>query len=75
MKTIKFIYKVAGFKWEDTVAFGEAWRAAKAKAAELHQPIFRSVVKANGTIHEQVFYNGGVFNSVEFMGCDNVRVF
>lgn len=70
----QFIYQVNGLVFEDTEAFGEAWKQAKAKATELHCPIFREVIKA-GKVRHEVFYNGGVFNSVEFIREDNVKVF
>lgn len=71
----KFIYMVKGFEFVDTEAFGKAWQDAKAKAIELHCPIFRQVIKADGSIRQQVYYKGGCFNSTEFMRADNVEVF
>lgn len=70
----KFIYQVKGFEFEDNTAFGTAWELAKAKATELHCPIFRQVVKGE-TVRQQVYYKGGLFNSIEFMREDNVKVF
>lgn len=71
----KFIYQVKGFEFEDSTAFGTAWAQAKVKATELHCPIFRQVIKTDGSIRQQVYYNGGCFNSVEFMREDNVKIF
>ena len=71
----KFIYKVEGFKFEDSTAFGTAWEQAKAKATELHCPIFREAIRRNGAVRQEVYYSGGCFNSVEFMREDNVKVF
>jgi len=70
----KFVYQVKGFEFVDTNAFGKAWQDAKAKAAELHCPIFRLVIK-DGKVRQEVYYNGGLFNSVEFMREDNVKIF
>lgn len=68
----KFIYDVAGFEFEDTEAFGEAWKQAKAKATELHCAIYRTVIKHEET--REVYYNGGCFNSIRFATEDNVKV-
>jgi len=70
----KFVYQVKGFEFVDTNAFGKAWQDAKAKAAELHCPIFRLVIK-DGKVRQEVYYNGGLFNSVEFTREDNVKIF
>lgn len=70
----QFIYNVNGFEFEDNEAFGKAWVQAKAKAMELHCPIFREVVSGD-KVKKQVYYSGGLFNSVEFMREDNVKVF
>ena len=70
----QFIYQVKGFEFVDTDAFGKAWQDAKAKATELHCPIFREVIKGE-SVKRQVYYSGGCFNSVEFMREDNVKVF
>ena len=70
----QFTYMVNGFEFEDNEAFGQAWAQAKAKATELHCPIFRRVVKGN-EVRMQVYYSGGLFNSVKFMREDNVKVF
>ena len=69
MKT--FIYKVAGFEFPDTEAFGDGWKAAKAKATELHAPIYRTVREER----EEVYYKGGCFNSIKFATPDSVMVF
>jgi hypothetical protein len=70
----QFIYLVKGFEFEDSTAFGKAWQGAKAKATELHCPIFRLVVKGD-SVRQEVYYSGGCFNSVEFMHEDSVKVF
>ena len=70
----QFIYNVNGIKFADTEAFGEAWKQAKVKAIELHCPIFREVINGD-RVKRQVYYTGGLFNSIEFMREDNVKVF
>ena len=70
----KFVYQVKGFEFVDSTAFGTAWAQAKAKATELHCPIYRLVIKGD-TVQQQVFYKGGLFNSIEFIREDNVEVF
>ncbi len=69
----EFKYMVGDYKWIDNEAFGSAWVAAKAAAMKLHQPIFRDVTKGKRVRHE-VYYCGGVFNSIEFMRDNNVKV-
>lgn len=58
----KYIYRVAGYEFEETELFGNAWREAKAKAKELHAPIFRTMIQ----IEESVYCKGGVFFSKEY---------
>lgn len=70
----QFIYQVNGFEFADNEAFGKAWEQAKAKAIELHCPIFREVINGD-KVKYQVYYSGGLFNSVEFMRDGNVKVF
>lgn len=70
----QFIYQVNEFEFIDIEAFGEAWKQAKVKATELHCPIFREVVNGD-RVKRQVYYSGGLFNSIEFMREDNVKVF
>lgn len=70
----KFVYQVKEFEFVDTDAFGIAWEQAKAKATELHAPIFRLVIK-DDKVRQEVYYNGGLFNSIKFMREDNVKIF
>lgn len=70
----KFVYQVKEFKFEDSAAFGTAWAQAKSKAMELHAPIFREIITDN-KVKKQVYYTGGLFNSIEFMKEDNVKIF
>ena len=52
----KFVYQVAGWEFVDTVAFGEAWREAKFKASQLHEPIYRLVINGEDVyiMHELI---------------------
>lgn len=70
----KFVYQVAGFEFTDTVAFGEAWKEAKAKATELHAPVYRLVIKGEA-VRQEVFYTSGCFNSIEFATTHSVKIF
>ena len=60
-----FIYQVKGFEYRDTEAFGQAWKEAKAKAAELHTGIFRTVIKKEEERYE-FFAKGGVFLNTRY---------
>lgn len=68
-----FVYFVEGKVWEDFEAWGKAWKAAKDYAIQQHGVIFRDVVRADKVKHE-VYYKAGIFNSIEFMREDNVKV-
>lgn len=70
----RFIYDVAGFEFEDTEAFGSAWKQARALATEKHCAIYRTVVKGEREKRE-VLYKGGCFNTIEFATPDNVLIF
>lgn len=69
----QFVYQVGNVEFVDVMAFGEAWEQAKALAAKLHCPIFRLVIKG-GMVKQQVYYKGGIFNAIEFMRDDNVKI-
>ena len=72
--TKKFVYQVAGFEWEDTEAFGKAWRQAKTKATELHAAVYRLVIKGE-TVKQEVLVNGGCFLSVAYAKPEQVLIF
>ena len=55
-----FYYNVNGTEFHDTVAFGKAWKEAKALGKEEHCPIYRTVVKGDN-IRYEVFAKGGCF--------------
>ena len=67
----KFVYRVESFEFEDTEAFGTAWKEAKAKATELHAPIYRSVID----IQQQVYLSGGCFIGVDYAKDYNIKIF
>lgn len=75
MKSILFVYEIEGTEFEDTEAFGEAWKKAKAFASAIHAPIYRTVVKADGSEKYEVYYKGGCFNTVKFATPDNIKIF
>lgn len=70
----KFVYQVAGFEFTDTVAFGEAWKEAKAKAVELHVPIYRLVIE-DEKVREEVFVKSGCFLRSDLALIKNVMIF
>ena len=71
-----FIYDVAGTEFADSVAFGDAWKQAKAKAKAEHVAIYRTVIKGdNEDVRREVYYKGGVFNSIKYATADNVEIF
>ncbi len=70
----KFVYQVAGWEFVDTVAFGEAWKEAKFKAAQLHQPIYRLVIEGE-KVREEVYVKAGCFLSTSLAMVKNVLIF
>jgi len=70
----KFIYNVAGYTFEDTEAFGNAWRAAKEKATALHCAIYRTTRKGE-TERREVFIKAGCFNNIEYVTSREVKIF
>lgn len=73
MKTYLFTYKVKDFTFTDTEIFGAGWKEAKAKAAELHAPIYRTSVVTE--TREEVFLNGNIFMDIKHATNDNVKIF
>ena len=70
----RFVYDVMGFEFEDTEAFGKAWKDAKEVAKGLGVPIYRTVYDGEKERRE-VYYKGGCFNSIKFATADNVALF
>lgn len=60
-----FVYCVNGSTFEDTTAFGDAWKKAKAMASEEHTIITRQVVIGN--VIRNDYYTGGIFLDEKFM--------
>jgi len=69
----QFFYTVKGFEFHDGECFGQAWREAKAKAQELHVPVYRRVIDKNGDESWEVFLKGGCFLPVKYATADNVE--
>ena len=70
----KFVYQVGGYEFVGFEAFGDAWKQAKAKAAELHAGVYRLVIKGE-IIKQEVYINGGVFLSVDRVQPEQVLIF
>ncbi len=73
--TKTFIYKVAGYEFRDTKAFGQAWREARAKATELHCGIFREVEEDEAEIRYEFYANGGAFLNMRFYTEKKLAIF
>jgi hypothetical protein len=67
----EYIYKVAEYTYTDTEAFGQAWRDAKAKARELHAPIYRTIVETR----EEVYTTAGAFLNTKYADPDRIERF
>jgi hypothetical protein len=70
----KFVYCVMGYEFEDSEAFGKAWKEAKAKATELHAPIYRLVIKG-GEAKQEVFLKAGCFLSTALADTSKAKIF
>jgi hypothetical protein len=73
--TKTFIYKVAGYEFRDTEAFGQAWREAKAKATELHCGIFREVEKDGAETRYEFYATYGAFVNMKFYDDSKLAIF
>jgi len=69
-----FIYNVNGTTFEDTEAFGKAWKEAKEMAKAEHTFITRQVVKGN-EIRNEFYATAGIFLNERFMEKDKVAIF
>ena len=72
--TKDFYYHVAGTEFHDTIAFGDAWKKAKALAKEKHTTIERRVVRGEDIRHE-FLAKGGVFLLTEYYKPEKALVF
>lgn len=70
----RFVYDVMGFEWEDTEAFGSAWKTAKEVAKGLGVGIYRTVIKGE-TERREVYCKGGCFLPVEMVKPESVALF
>lgn len=70
----KFVYNVASYEFSDVEAFGAAWKEAKAKAIELHTPIYRSVIK-NEDVQQEVYTKAGCFLPISLVMIKNIMIF
>ena len=73
--TKTYIYNVAAHTFTDSVPFGAAWQAAKAKATELHTTITREVWKGDTLLRREGFATGGVFIGTCWIDADNYYQF
>lgn len=69
----KFVYEVGSHEFVGQEAFGDAWQAAKAKAAELHTAIYRLVVKGE-SVRREVYLNAGCFLATELADPNSVKI-
>ena len=72
--TKKFVYQVAGFEFEDTTAFGKAWKQAKMEAAGRTCGVYRLVIK-NENVKQEVYCKSGCFLPVEMVKPEMVNIF
>ena len=75
MTATTYIYNVNGTDFEDTVAFGDAWKKAVALATETHSVITRTVIKDETDIRNEFFANGGAFLNERFYSKEKIKVF
>lgn len=62
----KFVYQVRGYEFPDTTPWGDGWKQAKAKSAELRAPIYRTIIKDGEPQPLEVFVVGGCFLRAEY---------
>lgn len=61
----KFIYNVNGVNYNDTQAFGDAWRKAFSVAKSTNSKIIRNVI-TDDEARVEFFAKGGVFLNMRF---------
>lgn len=74
-----FIYVVEGTEFDDTEAFGQAWKNAKALATELHAPIYRYDITetwdGKEKIEERVYLKAGILLPTNRANPEDIKVF
>jgi hypothetical protein len=71
----EFIYQVKpSFEFRGDSAWGEAWKAAKEKAAELHEGVYRTVIRGEEERNEY-FAKGKVFVNIRFYKEGDLYIF
>lgn len=71
----KFVYEVAGYEFVGEIAWGEAWKQAKAKATELHAAIYRTVIEGEKEPRHEVYCTAGLFLSTRYAKAEDVKLF
>lgn len=71
----QFYYQVMGYEWEDTEAFGAAWKEAKVKATEIHAPIYREIAQDGERFKQEVFCIAGCFLRVDLAEPKAIKIF
>lgn len=71
--TKDFFYNVNGAEFHDTIAFGKAWKEAKALAIKEHCGITRTVVCGHKYTYE--FYAKGAFLNERFYTPEKMYIF
>ena len=74
MANTTYIYNVIGTEFEDTTAFGKAWKQAVALAKTEHCGIDRTVIRGSDVRYE-FFAKGGMFLADRFRTNDKVAIF
>jgi hypothetical protein len=66
-----FVYHVGNRDYPDTEAFGEGWKKAKAEAAELGKPVYRTILETS----REVYCNAGCFVAEHLARPEEIKIF